>query len=93
MKLAQLQDFKHWHVRHAAAAPLELFVCECVLSCWVLGWTMMPLPLIFDLPEAWALSLLLVLAPEGYHALRARLHHRRVLRCDWLYAAKRTQAE
>jgi hypothetical protein len=88
MTLSQLHLLKRWHLHHGAR-PVELTVCDLVIGAWLCGWMLMPSLLLLG---AWAwlpASLGMVFLPDSYHALRARLHRRGVLRCDWLPAVQR----
>ena len=88
MRLQKLHDFKHWHLGHTHGHALELWVCDSVLAAWVAGWMLLP---VLALIDAWPLlpgSLALTLFPTAYWALRARLHRRGLLRCDWLHTVR-----
>ncbi len=88
MNLRQMSELKRWHVAHRDAAPLETHAWDAVLTLWLLGW-MGPAPALL-LGWVW-LELLCVpmfFAPPLYVRLRAWLHARGALRCDWLAAAR-----
>lgn len=84
MSLQQLQNFKRWHIGHFHGHSVEMAVCDAVLSGWLMGWMSLPVLVLLD-EWAWLpLSLLLSVLPATYWSLRARLHRRGILRCDWL---------
>lgn len=89
MTLDQMASLKRWHVSHRHTGWLELQVWDLMLTLWVLGWAGLPLALLLAPAEGpWA-CLLGVAAPHAYVALRAHLHRRGHLRCDWLSAVAR----
>lgn len=88
MRLQKLHDFKHWHLGHPHGHALELWVCDSVLASWVIGWMLLPVLALLD-DWAWLpASLLLTQMPSAYWALRAGLHRRGLLRCDWLHTVR-----
>lgn len=90
MTLTQLNTLKRWHLQHGAR-PVELTVCDLVIGAWLCGWMLMPSLLLVHAWQLLPLSLCMVLTPDSYHAVRARLHRRGILRCDWLPAVQTTR--
>lgn len=88
MTLSQLNTLKRWHLQHGAK-PVELTLCDLVIGAWLGGWMLMPSVFLLHAWQLLPASLAMVLLPEAYHGLRARLHARGVLRCDWLNAVQR----
>jgi hypothetical protein len=82
--LTQFQDLKAWHLRHWREQPLEKHLWDAVLTVWLIGWVGGPVSLVLQHPSLAAGSLMLLCLPNGYVALRRRLHITRRLRCDWL---------
>lgn len=83
MTVDQMSELRRWHVAHHDAA-LECHAWDAVLTLWLLG-CMGPAPALL-LGWAWlgALCVPMFFAPSLYVRLRARLHARGTLRCDWL---------
>jgi hypothetical protein len=91
MTLQQLATVKRWHQIHRRDASLEYQLWDAILTCWVLGWVGVPAAVVLA-PEGGLLTCALLLCvPELYVRLRARLHRRRVLRCDWLASVGRAR--
>ncbi len=84
MNLRQMSTLKRWHVAHREQAPLEYHAWDAVLTLWLLGWMGLPPALLLHWLWAVVLCLPLFLAPPAYVRLRAGLHARGTLRCDWL---------
>lgn len=85
MTLQQMQALKHWHVAHKELCPVELHALDGVLAAWVFGWMGQPAALILWWPGLALTCALLYFAPVLYVCARRTLHHRGVLRCDWLH--------
>ena len=89
LSLQQLSTVKRWHQDHHREKGLEYQLWDAMLTCWILGWMGLPAAMLLA-PEIGLLAcLLLYVAPSLYVRLRARLHRRGVLRCDWLASAQR----
>ena len=84
LSLIQLQRIKQWHVVHKADHPLEYQVWDAMLTLWVMGWIGWLPAFSFDVPWAYPLCVLAILAPRLYVDWRTRAHEARRLRCDWL---------
>ncbi len=84
MNLEQLDGLRNWHLRHGQTRRVERHAWESVLTLWLLGWSGIPAALLSS--SAWMplACLALIASPSAYVALRARLHRRGHLRCDWL---------
>ncbi|HQR98634.1 MULTISPECIES: hypothetical protein [unclassified Polaromonas] len=82
--LAGLQRIKQWHLDHQGSHPLEHQLWDAVLTLWVMGWVGWLPAFALDIPLAYPLCLLGMLAPQLYVRWRARAHTRGRLRCDWL---------
>jgi hypothetical protein len=84
MTLNQLHSLKSWHQRQGSAKRVEWQLWEAVLTLWLLGWAGMPAALLVNSPWVPLVCLLLTALPSSYVLLRALLHRRGRLRCDWL---------
>jgi hypothetical protein len=84
VNLAQFQDLRTWHLRHWREQPVEKHLWDGVVMLWLMGWVGGPVALVLQHPEALPASFALLCLPNGYVALRRRLHRRRRVRCDWL---------
>ena len=84
MTLDQFQDLKQWHSRHWRDHPVEKQLWDLVLTLWLAGWLGLAASLVLVQPWAVALCVALVLLPNAYVRMRARLHSARRLRCDWI---------
>jgi hypothetical protein len=84
MKLAQLENLKAWHQRHWRERPVEKHVWDIVLTFWLAACG--GLPSAFLLHARWgaAACFALFFLPNGYVALRRRLHRAGLIRCDWV---------
>ncbi len=89
MTLQQMSAVKRWQIGHRHRHPVEGWLWDVVLTVWVMSLMGVPVGLLIDEPGVAALSAALVVLPSGYAALRALLHRRGLLRCDWLTAAQR----
>ena len=90
MTLDQLHAVKRWHVAHRRERPLEYHAWDAVLTLWLMGWMGVPSALLLHWLWALLLCTALFFAPPAYVRLRARLHRRGALRCDWLAALGRS---
>jgi len=88
MTLSQLHSLKRWHLQNTER-PVELTLCDLVIGAWLGGWILMPGVLLLSQWQLLPASLAMVLLPEAYCGLRARLHARGILRCDWLAVLSR----
>ena len=88
MTLSQINTFKRWHLQHGGK-PVELTLCDLVIGAWLGGWMLMPSAFLAHDWQLLPASLAMVLLPEAYHGLRAHLHARGIVRCDWLSAVQR----
>ena len=88
MTLHQLTAVKQWHLTHPLGHVVEQRVWDGLLAVWVAGWTGLPATWLMQSIAVMALCGALVLLPGRYVALRARLHRRGTLRCDWLGSAR-----
>ena len=84
MTLDELHRIKLWHLSHRRDHPLEYHLWDAMLTLWVMGWVGWLPTLVFDSMWAAPFCLAATLAPRAYVAWRARAHHARRLRCDWL---------
>jgi hypothetical protein len=84
MNVRQMSTLKRWFVAHRNDAPIEYHTWDAVLTLWLMGWMGLPPVLLLQLAWGVPLCLLMFFAPPLYVALRARLHRRGTLRCDWL---------
>lgn len=84
VSLNELQRIKKWHVAHKADHPIEYQLLDLVLTLWLMGWVGWIPSLMFH--ALWALPLCgaAMVLPTGYVRARAKAHHARQLRCDWL---------
>jgi hypothetical protein len=89
MTLQQLSSVKRWHQAQRRGPSLEYQVWDAILTCWVLGWVGLPAAMVLAPAGGLLTCALLFCAPEIYVALRALLHRRGLLRCDWLASARR----
>lgn len=89
MTLQQLATIKRWHLTHPRPGSLEQQVWDAILTCWILGWMGVPPALVLAPELGVAACIGLFLAPTLYVRLRARLHRRGILRCDWLASSLR----
>jgi hypothetical protein len=84
MTLVQLTAMKAWMNAHRAGQPVEYHAWDAVLTLWLMGWMGLPACLLLDDPWAVMACVALFFMPPGYLRLRASLHRRHRLRCDWL---------
>lgn len=85
MTLDELQRIKQWHVAHRRENPLEYHLWDAVLTLWLLGWIgWLPAFVMGDAFWGVPACLLALRVPDAYALWRARAHHARRLRCDWL---------
>lgn len=89
MTLRQMSTLKLWFVAHRDDAPLEYHAWDAVLTLWLLAIMGVPPLLVLHFEWGALVCLPLFFAPPAYVALRARLHRRGALRCDWLPALAR----
>jgi hypothetical protein len=89
MKVQQLASIAAWMNSHRHRQPMEYHIYTMVLTLWLMA--------LIGLPVSIALNPLLlfvcaagVILPDAYFSLRARLHMRQKLRCDWLPAGARS---
>lgn len=88
MTLEQLHNLRLWHLRHVHEQPLEKHIWDLVLTFWLAGWVGIPTAVALHRGWAIAISAAMLFLPGRYVALRRRLHLTRVLRCDWIRAAR-----
>ena len=88
MTLAQYHELKVWHLRHWRRQPVEKHCWDAVLTLWMMGWVGTPAAFLVDATWVELLGVTALFLPSTYVALRAALHRRRWLRCDWLIALK-----
>lgn len=88
MTLQQYHSLKVWYRRHWRRHPVEKNLWEAILTLWVFGGVGLPAALLLD--ESWAAvtCLVLLFLPGRYVALRTRLHHSGLMRCDWITALR-----
>lgn len=84
MTLQQLHSLKNWHQRQGNQKRVEWHLWEAVLTLWLLGWAGIPAALLAGGPWVPWVCLALIALPSSYVLLRAQLHRRGRLRCDWL---------
>jgi hypothetical protein len=89
MKFWQFEQLKLWHQRHWREQPLEKQAWDIVLTLWLAGWFGFPASYLVHAGWAEAACVALFFLPGGYVALRRRLHHAGILRCDWRVALER----
>ena len=82
--LAQMERLKNWHVAQRGTHPAERHVWDAVLTLWMMGWVGWLPAFEFEVPWAYPLCLLGVLAPRLYVDWRARADSAHRLRCDCL---------
>lgn len=88
MTLQQMSQVKCWLQTHQRRCGIEYQLWDAMLTCWLLGWMGLPAGLLLEPMLAALACPLLFFAPSLYVHLRARLHRRGVLRCDWLPSAQ-----
>jgi len=84
MTLTELQRIRQWHLAHRADHPVEYQLWDAVLTLWVIGWVGWLPVFAFEASWAYPLCVVTMLLPRLYVGWRARAHHSRRLRCDWL---------
>lgn len=89
MTLQQLTTVKRWHQTHPRERSLEQQLWDVMLTCWLMGWMGVPAAVLLAPGLGVAVCVGLFFVPSLYVRLRARLHRRGVLRCDWLASAQR----
>ena len=88
MTLQQFHSLKLWHTRHPRGHAVERAVWELVLTLWMAGWIGAAVSTVLAVLWAQLACLALLFLPQLYVALRARLHRRQRLRCDWIAALR-----
>jgi len=88
MNVRQMSSLKRWQVAHRDRSPVEYHAWDAVLTLWLMGWVGVPPALLLHRTWAVMLCLPLFFAPRAYVSVRARLHARGRLRCDWLPALR-----
>lgn len=86
MTMTQLARLSLWHDLHRTRRPLEGRVWDLLRTAWLAGTVGMPVAMLLDHPTGLVGAAVLFCCPTVYLALRASLHRRCWLRCDWLRA-------
>jgi hypothetical protein len=90
MTLSEFHALKLWHTHHQGH-PLEKSAWDMVCTAWMMGWVGLPAALLLDAGWAQVACLAVLFLPGSYVTLRARLHRRGRLRCDWITALRPTR--
>ena len=83
MTLVQFERLKAWHQRHLREQPVEKHAWDMVLTFWLAGCVGFPSAIVIHAGWAEVTCFALLFLPRAYVALRRRLHHAGILRCDW----------
>jgi hypothetical protein len=89
MKVQQLAAISNWMNSHRHRQPMEHHTYTVVLTLWLMAIIGLPVSIALN-PTLLLVCVAGVILPDAYFSLRARLHQRQTLRCDWLPAAARS---